>query len=72
MSERIHGTVRWFSRERGFGFCNVDGDETQTDYFIHYSSINMDDYKMLRPKQKVTFILKQTSEGNQATEVVPE
>ena len=72
MLERIRGTVRWFSRERGFGFCTVDGDETKTDYFVHYSSIDMEDYKMLRPKQKVTFVLKHTSDGIQATEVIPE
>lgn len=69
MSERINGTVKWFSNDRGYGFCLVDGDDTNTEYFVHYSSIDMDGYKTLRAKQPVTFVLKRTDKGVQATEV---
>ena len=72
MSARVKGTVCWFSRDRGFGFCLVDGDEAKTEYFLHYSSIDMEGYKMLKPKQAVTFVLKSTDKGIQATEVIPE
>lgn len=69
MSERVNGIVKWFSNDRGYGFCVVDGDETETEYFVHYSSVSMDGYKTLRPKQPVTFLLTDTDKGVQATEV---
>ena len=35
----LTGTVKWFDGEKGYGFITVD----DTDYFMHYSSINMPD-----------------------------
>lgn len=69
MSERVTGKVLWFSNDRGYGFCVVDGDDSKTEYFVHYSSIKMDGYKTLRAKQPVSFVLKETEKGIQATEV---
>lgn len=71
MSEKVVGTVKWFSNDRGYGFCVLDNDDTNTEYFVHYSSVNMDGYKTLRPNQPVTFVLTDTDKGVQATEVVP-
>ena len=69
MSERVNGIVKWFSNDRGYGFCLVDGDAEGTEHFVHYSSITMDGYKSLKAKQPVTFVLKKTDKGVQATEV---
>ena len=69
MSERVKGEVRWFSNDRGYGFCTVEGDAEQTEYFVHYSSINMEGYKTLKAKQEVTFVLTETDKGVQATEL---
>ena len=69
MSERVNGSVKWFSNDRGYGFCVVDGDAESIEYFVHYSSITMDGYKSLKAKQPVTFVLKDTDKGVQATEV---
>ena len=69
MSNRVNGAVKWFSNDRGYGFCLVDGDETNTEYFVHYSSITMDGYKTLKAKQAVTFVLTKTDKGVQATEL---
>jgi len=57
--------------ERGYGFLVQDGDD-ETEYFVHYSYINMDGYKTLKAGQKISFVLVDTDKGIQAQEVVPE
>ena len=69
MSERVNGKVRWFSNDRGYGFCILDNDERETENFVHYTSIDMEGYKTLKANQPVTFVLKDTEKGIQATEV---
>lgn len=69
--ERVSGTVKWFNAERGYGFVLKDGDEA-TEYFVHYSYIQMEGYKTLRAGQVVTFLLVETDKGTQAQEVIPE
>jgi len=72
MSERIDGTVKWFSNERGYGFVIADDDPDDAEYFVHYSYIDMDGYKTLRAGQRVSFVLVSTDRGIQAQEVKPE
>jgi len=72
MSERVVGTVKWFSNERGYGFVLVDNDPDEQEYFVHYSYINMDGYKTLRAEQRVSFVLTDTDRGIQAHDVKPE
>jgi cold shock protein len=69
--ERVSGTVKWFNAERGYGFVLKDGDEA-SEYFVHYSYIQMEGYKTLRAGQNVTFALIETDKGVQAQEVIPE
>lgn len=69
MSERIMGTVKWFSNERGYGFVLADDDPEEKEYFVHYSYIEMGGYKTLRAGQRVSFVLTQTDRGVQAHEV---
>lgn len=71
MEERVNGTVKWFNAERGYGFVLEDGDES-SEYFVHYSYVQMEGYKTLRAGQKVTFLLIETDKGVQAQEVIPE
>lgn len=68
MSERITGIVKWFSNPKGFGFITADGDD-QIEYFVHFSSLMMDGYKTIEADDRVSFVLKQTDKGVQATEV---
>jgi len=67
MSERFDGTVKWFNNDRGYGFILDESEEDE--YFVHYSSVDMEGYKTLREKQKVSFELKETDKGIQAVEV---
>jgi len=71
MGDRVNGIVKWFNNERGYGFIYEGSEEEEgaTEYFVHYSSIKMDKYKTLKAGQHVTFEVKETDKGTQATEV---
>ena len=69
--ERVDGMVKWFNAERGYGFL-VQEEDDDSEYFVHYSYINMSGYKTLKPGQKVSFVLVDTDKGIQAQEVVVE
>jgi len=71
MDDRVNGVVKWFSPERGYGFVLKDGDE-ETEYFVHYSYIDMEGYRTLKAGQQVSFVLTDTEKGTQAHQVVPE
>lgn len=47
------GTVKWFNKEKGFGF--ISNDNGGEDVFVHYTAIVGDGYKALVEGQKVTF-----------------
>lgn len=67
---RLTGKVKWFNNERGYGFILDPEDET-TEYFVHYTSIEMEGFKTLKTGQEVTFELKETDKGTQAVNVQP-
>lgn len=66
MSDRVEGTVKWFSNAKGFGFIErPEGD----DVFVHFSSISSDGYRSLEEGQKVEFTVGEGEKGPQAQEV---
>jgi len=65
---RIFGEVKWFSNERGYGFLTKEGSESE-EFFVHFSSIDMEGFKTLKAGQKVSFVLKDEEKGVQAKEV---
>ena len=65
--ERIQGTVRWFSRVKGYGFIQPDGQEK--DVFVHFSAIKGEGYRNLNEGQRVLFSIEDTEKGPQAVEV---
>jgi cold shock protein len=68
MSTRILGTVKWFSRVKGYGFISPDSGEK--DVFVHYSAINGDGYRNLEEGQRVEFSIEDSPKGPQAADVV--
>ena len=61
------GRVRWFNNTKGYGFIlPEDGDE---DYFVHYSSIQMDGYKTLKAGQLISFDILEGPKGSHAINV---
>jgi cold shock protein len=68
MSQRLVGSVKWFSEQKGYGFISQPDGE---DVFCHFSAINMSGYKTLREDQRVEFEVEQGPKGLQAVNVVP-
>ncbi|WP_416147200.1 cold shock domain-containing protein [Salipaludibacillus sp. HK11] len=63
----MHGKVKWFNAEKGFGFIErEDGD----DVFVHYSAIDQDGFKTLEEGQDVQFEIVEGTRGPQASNVV--
>jgi CspA family cold shock protein len=68
MSEdRLQGTVRWFSRVKGYGFIQPDNQEE--DVFVHFSAIRGEGYRNLKEGERVEFIIEDTPKGPQASDV---
>lgn len=66
MAERENGVVKWFDVKKGYGFIKR---EEGSDVFVHYSSIQGDDFRKLEEGQQVTFVVSETDKGLQAQEV---
>ena len=60
------GTVKWFNREKGYGF--ITGEDGK-DIFAHFSQINGEGYKSLDEGQKVSFDEGQGQKGPQAENI---
>lgn len=67
---RKTGTVKWFSARRGYGFIS---DETEKDYFVHFSEIQAEGFRKLSSGQQVTFETAVDGQGRElAKNVIPE
>lgn len=66
MSDRVNGTVKWFSDEKGFGFIEQEGGK---DVFVHYSAIAGEGRRSLQEGQQVTMEVTQGQKGPQAENV---
>ena len=66
MAERESGVVKWFDVKKGYGFIKR---EEGSDVFVHYSSIQGDDFRKLEEGQQVSFVVSETDKGLQAQDV---
>jgi CspA family cold shock protein len=66
MSDRIIGTVKWFTGSKGYGFLTREGGP---DVFVHFSAIQGEGFKNLEEGQKVEFTVEQGPKGPQASNV---
>ena len=67
MLQRYEGTVKWFSRAKGYGFIQY---EDGADVFVHYSSIRGEGFRNLDEGDKVEFSVEQSDKGLHAIDVV--
>ena len=63
----MKGTVKWFNAKKGFGFIS---DENGNDVFVHFSSLQMDGFKVLDEGEDVEFDVVNGEKGPQASNVV--
>ena len=66
MSERVTGTVKWFSTDKGYGFIQRQGG---SDVFVHYSAIQGIGFRTLSEGQRVEFSVEQSPKGLHAANV---
>ncbi len=62
----MKGKVKWFNKEKGFGFLI---DENGKDIFVHYSHIDQEGFKSLEDGREVIFDVVQDEKGMQARNV---
>ena len=60
------GTVKWFNNQKGYGFIT---DSEGKDIFVHYSAIQCDGFRTLEEGDSVTFEVKESNRGPQASNV---
>lgn len=63
----MHGKVKWFSAEKGYGFIER---EDGGDVFVHFSAIQEDGFKSLTEGQEVEFDIVDGAREPQAANVV--
>lgn len=61
------GKVKWFSDHKGYGF--IETPASQVDVFVHFSEIEMDGYKSLKPEMRVAFEMRHGERGPSAHRV---
>ena len=62
----ITGIVKWYDREKGYGFIS---DEGGNEIFVHFSALNMEGFKELKDGEKVEFEVIDGEKGPQASNV---
>ena len=60
------GTVKWFNKQKGYGFIS---DEQGNDVFVHFSGLNMEGFKSLEEGASVEFDITEGAKGPQAVNV---
>ena len=68
MSDQVAGVVKWFNKEKGYGFIEREGGK---DVFVHYNAISGTGRKDLHEGQNVTMTVVDGQKGPQAENVIP-
>lgn len=71
MTEKVQGSVKWFSNKKGYGFITpVEGSPITNDIFVHQSAIHSDGYRTLDEGWKVEFEIGKDEDGKPKAENV--
>jgi len=63
------GKVKWFNRQKGYGF--IIPDDGEKDLFVHHSNIDGEGFRSLEDGQSVEFEVQDGSKGPEAIKVRP-
>ena len=63
----VKGKVKWFNNTKGFGF--IIPEVGSDDVFAHYSQIQIEGYKSLKPDDLVEFEIIDGKNGKQAQNI---
>ena len=66
-ASEMHGTVKWFNGQKGFGF--VAAEDGGKDVFLHISIVDRAGIQVLPEGQQVTMRVVQTQKGREAISV---
>lgn len=61
------GTVKWFNDAKGWGFIEPEGGGA--DVFAHFSAIQMDGFRTLKPGTRVSYTLVEGPKGHLAHDI---
>jgi CspA family cold shock protein len=64
---RTQGTVKWFSKEKGYGFIQREG---APDVFVHHTAISGSGFRSLQEGERVEFEVVEDARGLKAQDVV--
>lgn len=62
----MFGKVKWFNKEKGYGFIEREGG---SDVFVHFSAIQEEGFKTLAEGEEVEFEIVDGPKGPQAANV---
>jgi len=62
----VLGKVKWFSKQKGYGFIEQENGE---DIFVHFQSVIGEGFRTLEEGQAVEFDVIQGTRGEQASNV---
>ncbi len=63
----FEGTVKWFNKDKGYGFIAKDDGG---DVFVHFSAIQSKGYRTLEEGQRVSFDVVEDVKGQKAENVL--
>lgn len=66
-TKKVTGQVKWFNRNKGYGFITPDGGGAEV--FAHYSHIEGEGYRNLTEGDRVSFDLVDVGKGPQAQRI---
>jgi cold shock CspA family protein len=71
MTDKIQGSVKWFSNKKGYGFITpFEGSTISEDIFVHQSAIHSDGYRTLDEEWQVAFEVGYDDDGKPKAENV--
>lgn len=63
------GTVKWFNDAKGFGF--IEPEAGGPDIFAHFSAIQMEGFRTLKQRGRVSFEIVEGPKGQLAQNIAP-